>query len=228
MRIACSRGMTLLELTIAASLLVLTLWAGAMVYRNFNDARLGQETTMKESSEAGVFLKLLTQVGRLANSCAIVPALAPDTILQCEVQFDITKVAPVQSVRFYYDSVNERFNYQWLVGGVWENRLFLGSANDEFSTQAFTVCNSAAIRAQTCPWMNGAAISLSPRYGIAYNATVTSASPGAAAADGRLFAYQLTVRNSRTAKRTTFQSAFFVRNPTGIGGVTFDWGTEDN
>lgn len=206
------KGISLLELIVALTAGGVLL--GAIL--TYFSSMFGRDSasTKRAAVELEVLMAMdhVLKAGRIATSCT---SSAP-TVLRCAIDFELPPVGNARQVEFLLSAADATLcvgteppclAYQELISGAWVvKRSYAGIAD-------FKVCDSPAVNGGSCT-LASAAFSTTFSRNITNNATATN----------RFFILQITGTPPRGAGPRIVQSAFFVRNPTGIGSLVYNTG----
>ena len=200
------RGFTMLEFLIAGLLTILVVAAATLGVREALNISSQSKTQGEVEGDTLAALQHIRRVGRVARSCEK-KGTAPDFFLECVVDANVPSNGALASVRFI--RVGNQLEFQRLsapTGGTWENKASYPNI------ASFVICNDADMDLPTgnCPLLP---LQLSKANTL--NNSVARAN--------RFYRFGLvgTAASNLRNVKVSYQSAFYVRNPSTLGANVF-------
>lgn len=179
------------------------------------------ETQTNMKVEMAKLFRHIMQVGRLSQGCQRTTGTSPAFVaLQCDVDFETPPAGNLTSVRFYYQTGQPFIQYQVQRAGNWVNTIKYGERNNPILS--FDLCPPSQMTA-TNPTCALKPTELSRNFGSLSN--TQAAKTPSRDYSRRYFRFAIGAEARKDAPPYVVQSGFFVRNPTDIGAVAYQWGT---
>lgn len=199
---------------------IFVVFVSQVVYQN-QIAQKASSADSESALESANLLQHLLQVGRLAQTCQKVSSAAPAVILQCDVDYSVPAAGTLTTVRFMWAGTAGPLRFQTLEGTTWKDSLSYGTT--ERPIVGFTLCDTAQMGAitPTCPLQP---VAVSRGIGRLLATMATKAPPEDYT--NRFFRFAISVAKDAKNDKPPYvmQSAFFLRNPTAVEGLTYQWG----
>lgn len=216
-----NNGFSLIAIVVGALLAgMFLIFVGQVIYQD----QVAQKAMSADSAaalESAALLQHVLQVGRLAQSCTKVTSAPPAVILQCEVDYNVPSTGALTTVRFFWGGSNGPLRFQTLEGTAWKDTLSYGTT--ERPIVRFELCATSEMGAVT-PTCSLQPIAQSQGIGRLISSMAVKAPPEDY--NNRFFRFAISVaKDSKNDKPPyVMQSAFFIRNPTSVDGLTYQWG----
>jgi hypothetical protein len=208
-------GFSTISLIVAiATTLLVVQWAGSSLITNLRHQRNFSDTAQMDIDMA-LLLNQIIQTGRLATTCAK-RTLVGSQSLECTVSRGTPAV--VRVVRFIKFDIEPAIRYEnQNPDGSWRTINVYGNngttQGNGFLVQAFILCDPADMSdPATCPL-------LPPELNTKFTAHRLSSWPSVDISQ-RYFRFQFRVTRDGDSLLYTYQSGFWVRNPT-LGSIVY-------
>lgn len=217
-----NRGMSLIAIVVGTLLAGIFLVFVAQVLYQDQAAQKATSADSAAALESATLLQHVLQVGRLAQSCVKINSAAPAVILQCEVDYNVPSTGTLTTVRFIWDGSSGPLRFQTLEGTAWKDTLSYGTG--ERPIVGFQLCATSEM-ASVSPTCSLQPLALSRGIGRLIASMASKAPPEDY--NNRFFRFAISVaKDSKNDKPPyVMQSAFFLRNPPSVDGLTYQWGT---